>query len=86
MEILSFLERLAYLTVRYNNASPILFRNYVSMLMVQFQIKYEMNHRVRKPAVWVSDQVRHGPTCTVIEECWKLETLDISSRGMVLSV
>ena len=39
---------------------------------------------MRKPSIWVSDQVRHRPVWSVTEERLKLETLDISSRGMVL--
>ena len=30
---------------------------------------------MRKPTIWVSDQVRHKPVCTVTEEGWKLEIL-----------
>ena len=41
---------------------------------------------MRKPTIWVYYQVRHKPVCTVIEEGQKLETLDISRRGIVLSV
>ena len=33
-----------------------------------------------------SDQVRHKPGCTVTEEVWRLEILDLESRGIVLSV
>ena len=41
---------------------------------------------VRKPVFGYSDQVRHKPGCTTTEDCWRLETLDLGSRGIVLSV
>ena len=31
------------------------------------------------------DQVRHKPACIVIEDGWKLEILDLDSKGFVLS-
>ena len=34
----------------------------------------------------VSEQVRHTPACTVTEDGYKLEILDLESRGIVLSV
>ena len=34
----------------------------------------------------VSEQVRRKPACTVTEDGWRLEILDLESRGMVLSV
>ena len=33
-----------------------------------------------------SDQVRHKPTCSVIEDGLKLEILDLDSKGIVLSL
>ena len=33
-----------------------------------------------------SDQVQHKPVCTVTEDGWRLEILDLESRGIVLSV
>ena len=33
-----------------------------------------------------SDQVRHKLACTVTEDGWRLEILDLESRGIVLSV
>ena len=38
---------------------------------------------MRKPTIWVSDQVRHKPACTVTEDGWRLEILDLESRGIV---
>ena len=40
---------------------------------------------MRKPTIWVSDLVQHKPTCTFTEERYKLEILDFSSRGILLS-
>ena len=34
----------------------------------------------------VSEQVLHKPACTVTEDGWRLEILDLESRGIVLSV
>ena len=34
----------------------------------------------------VSVQVGHKPSCTSTEDGWKLEILDLDSRGIVLSV
>ena len=34
----------------------------------------------------VSEQVRHKPACTSTEECYMLDILDISRRGITLSV
>ena len=39
-----------------------------------------LSHHMRKPTISVSNQVRHRPVCTVTEERYKLEALDISSR------
>ena len=33
-----------------------------------------------------SDQVRHKPGCTVTEDGWRLEILDLESRGIILSM
>ena len=33
-----------------------------------------------------SEQVRHKPSCTCTEDGWRLETLNLESRGIVLSV
>ena len=40
----------------------------------------------RKPTIWVFDQVRHKPTCTLTEDGYRLEILDLESRGIVLSM
>ena len=34
----------------------------------------------------VFEQVRHTPSCTSTEECYMLDILDISRRGIALSV
>ena len=41
---------------------------------------------MRKPTIWVSDQVRHKPGCTVTEAGQKLEISDLRRREIVLSV
>ena len=41
---------------------------------------------MRKPTIWVSDQVQHKPGCTVKEDDKRQEILDLESRGIVLSV
>ena len=47
---------------------------------------YHLSLCMRKPTIWVSDQVRHKPACTVTEETQNLESLGISRGGNVLSV
>ena len=41
---------------------------------------------LRKPVFGVSHQVRHKPGCTATEDCYRLEILDLGSRGTVLSM
>ena len=41
---------------------------------------------MRKQVFGASDQVRHKPGCTTTEDGWRLEILDLGSRGIVLSV
>ena len=41
---------------------------------------------VRKPVLGVCDQVRHKPGCTTTEDDYRLEILDLGSRGIVLTV
>ena len=48
-------------------------------------IYINLSHAKRKPVFKVSDPVRHKLTCTVAEEGYKLEILDISRKGSVLS-
>ena len=36
--------------------------------------------------VYIRHQVRYKPACTVIEDGYKLEILDLYSRGIALSV
>ena len=45
-----------------------------------------MSHRLRKPTIWVSEQVRHRPVCTVTEDEEKLEILDVRRRGFTICV
>ena len=40
---------------------------------------------MRKPVLGVSDQVQHKLGCTTIEDCYRLEILDLGSRGILLS-
>ena len=42
--------------------------------------------RCEKTNVLFSDVVRHKPGCTVTEDGWRLEILDLESRGIVLSL
>ena len=46
----------------------------------------QMSLVVRKPVFGVSDQVRHKPGCTAIEDGLRLEISDLGRRGIVLSV
>ena len=39
---------------------------------------------MRKPVFGVSDLVRHKPVCTAKEDGYRLEILDLESRGVVL--
>ena len=48
--------------------------------------EHHMSLVVRKPVFGVSDQVRQKPGCTTTEDGWRLEILDLGSRGIVLSV
>ena len=41
---------------------------------------------MRKPTVWVSDQVQHKPACIDTEGSKKLEISDEGRRGIVLSM
>ena len=45
-----------------------------------------MSTCMRKPTIWVSDQVQHKPACKVKEAGWKFGILDVRRRGIVLSV
>ena len=47
--------------------------------------QYELSPNARKPVFGTSDQVRHKPGCTVTEDGYRLEILDLESRGTVLS-
>ena len=47
--------------------------------------KTYMSRLVGKPTICVSDKVRHKPACTSTENSLKLEILDLSRRGIVLS-
>ena len=41
---------------------------------------------MRKMVFGVSDQVRHKPGCTAIQDGWRLEISDLDRGGIVLSV
>ena len=41
---------------------------------------------MRKPVFGVSDQVRHKPVCTTIEDGYRLKISDLGCRGIVLSM
>ena len=41
---------------------------------------------MRKTGLGVSDQFRHKPGYTTIENGWRLEILELGSRGIVLSM
>ena len=49
---------------------------------------FYFSFRMRKPTIWVSDQVWHKPACTVIEDGKRLEIVDLENtgRGIVLFV
>ena len=50
------------------------------------QVKKQMSLCMRKPTIWVSDQVQHKPACTVTEETQNLENLGTSRGGNALSM
>ena len=41
---------------------------------------------MRKPTIWVSDQVQHKPACTGTEDSYKHEISDEERRRIVLSM
>ena len=45
-----------------------------------------MSSVAAKPVFGLSDKVRHNLGCTAIEDGKKLESLDLGSRGIVLSM
>ena len=53
-------------------------REYITIL------SYEPYHE--KTNVLVSNLVRHKPGCLATEDGWRLETSDLESRGIVLSM
>ena len=55
-------------------------------ILVQKLSQGHMSLVVRKQVFRVSDQVRHKPGCTATEDGYKLEIMDLESRGIVLSV
>ena len=64
---------------------------FLEMLMRSFlfldiyaHITFEPHHE--KTNILVSDQVRHKPCCTAIEDDQRLGISDLGSRGIVLSV
>ena len=44
-----------------------------------------LSHLVEKPTMWFSNRVRHKPACTVTEDGYRLEILELSRGGIVLS-
>ena len=46
----------------------------------------QMSHDIRKQVFGVSDQVRHKRGWAITEYGWRLEILDLRSRGIVLSL
>ena len=44
-----------------------------------------LSHVLKKLVFRVSDQVRYKPGCAVTEDGWSLESLDLESRGIILS-
>ena len=53
-------------------------------LQVNVDIKYsQMSLVVRKPVFGVSNQGRHKLGCTTTEDGWRIEILDLGSRGIV---
>ena len=46
----------------------------------------QMHSHMRKPIIWVSDQVRHKQACTVPEDYLSLEILNLRRRGIELSL
>ena len=50
------------------------------------ELRYNTSHHARRQIFGVSEQVLHKPTCTITEDCYKLEILDIMIREIVLSV
>ena len=51
---------------------------------VSFFCKFEPRHE--KINVLVSEMVRHKPGCTATEDGYRLEYLDLETRGIVLSM
>ena len=59
--------------------------SYLEMLKMAVSLKIEPSHE-KKNNNGVSEQVRHKSGCTVTEDGWKLEILDLERRGIVLSM
>ena len=58
----------------------------VDFLMTQLIQKPTYEPRHEKTKVLVYDLVRHKPGCIATEDGWRLEILDLESRGIVLSM
>ena len=52
----------------------------------KFDLKRHLVMHERKSTIWSSDQVCHEPVCTVTEDGWRLDGLDLERRGIVLSL
>ena len=61
-------------------AMKVIFRLWIhNRTATQFEPRHEK-------AILVSELVRHKPSCTSTDDDWRLEILDIESRGIVLSM
>ena len=63
-----------------------LLRYFTRYLEGQRRIQLKLSLCVRKQTIWVSDQVRHKPGCTVTEEGKKLEILGFKKRNCTICV
>ena len=59
-------------------------REYLDLLGKTTYHSYNMSRVARKICLRVSDQVRHKPGCTTAKDGYRLEILDLGSRGIVL--
>ena len=50
-----------------------------------YEIIFQHSHVKRKPTFWVCDPGRLKPACAATEARYRLEILDIETRGIILS-
>ena len=63
------------------------FLNIMSLTSIQIvERQANMSHVVRKPVFGVSDQFRHKPGCTTIDDGLRLAILDLGSKAIVQSM